>query len=82
MKDGNLLGEGTTLEIFIDRDNRVGGSIISSQKVGPSIADDIKTSAVWSVLFALVAIGLYILLRFRNVAYSVGATVALAVDTI
>ena len=82
MKDFNLLGEGTTLEIFIDRDNRVGGSIISSQKVGPSIADDIKTSAVWSVLFALVAIGLYILLRFRNVAYSVGATVALAVDTI
>ena len=77
-----MLGEGTTLEIFIDRDNRVGGSIISSQKVGPSIADDIKTSAVWSVLFALVAIGLYILLRFRNVAYSVGATVALAVDTI
>ena len=75
LKDGNLLGEGTTLEIFIDRDNRVGGSIISSQKVGPSIADDIKTSAVWSVLFALVAIGLYILLRFRNVAYSVGATV-------
>ena len=77
-----MLGEGTTLEIFIDRDNRVGGSIISSQKVGPSIADDIKTSAIWSVLFALVAIGLYILLRFRNVAYSVGATVALAVDTI
>lgn len=81
LKDGNLLGEGTTLEIFIDRDNRAGGSIISSQKVGPSIADDIKTSAIWSVLLALVAIGLYILLRFRNVAYSVGATVALAVDT-
>ena len=82
LKDGNLLGEGTTLEIFIDRDNRAGGSIISSQKVGPSIADDIKTSAVWSVLLALIAIGLYILLRFRNIAYSVGATVALAVDTI
>ena len=82
LKDGNLLGEGTTLEIFIDRDNRAGGSIISSQKVGPSIADDIKTSAIWSVLFALVAIGLYILLRFRNVAYSVGATVALAGDTV
>ena len=82
LKDGNLLGEGTTLEIFIDRDNRAGGSIISSQKVGPSIADDIKTSAIWSVLFALVAIGLYILLPFRNVAYSVGATVALAVDTV
>lgn len=42
LKEGNLLGEGTTLEIFIDRDNRTGGSIISSQKVGPSIADDIK----------------------------------------
>jgi SecD/SecF fusion protein len=59
LKEGNLLGEGTTLEIFIDRDNRAGGSIISSQKVGPSIADDIKTSAVWSVVLALIAIGLY-----------------------
>ena len=38
LKEGNLLGEGTTLEIFIDRDNRTGGSIISSQKVGPSVA--------------------------------------------
>jgi SecD/SecF fusion protein len=81
LKEGNLLGEGTTLDVFIDRDNRTGGSIISSQKVGPSIADDIKTSAIWSVLFALIAIGLYILLRFRNIAYSIGATAALAVDT-
>ena len=82
LKEGNLLGEGTTLEIFIDRDNRAGGSIISSQKVGPSIADDIKTSAIWSVLLAVIVIGLYILLRFRNIAYSVGATVALVVDTV
>jgi len=82
LKEGNLLGEGTTLEIFIDRDNRAGGSIISSQKVGPSIADDIKTSAIWSVVFALIAIGLYILIRFRNIAFSIGATVALAVDTV
>jgi SecD/SecF fusion protein len=81
LKEGKLLGEGTTLDVFIDRDNRKGGSIISSQKVGPSIADDIKTSAIWSVLFALIAIGLYILLRFRNIAYSIGATAALAVDT-
>jgi SecD/SecF fusion protein len=81
LKEGKLLGEGTTLDVFIDRDNRTGGSIISSQKVGPSIADDIKTSAIWSVLFALIAIGLYILLRFRNIAYSIGATAALAVDT-
>ena len=81
LKSGNLLGEGTTLEVFIDRDNRTGGSIISSQKVGPSIADDIKTSAIWSVLFALIAIGAYILLRFRNIAFSLGATASLAVET-
>ena len=82
LKSGNLLGEGTTLEIFIDRDNRAGGSIISSQKVGPSIADDIKTSAVWSVILALIAIFIYILIRFRNVAYSVGSVTALAVDVL
>ena len=82
LKEGNLLGEGTTLEIFIDRDNRAGGSIISSQKVGPSIADDIKPSAVWSVVLALIAIGLYILIRFSNIAFSIGATVALMVDTL
>jgi len=80
LKEGNLLAEGTTLEVFIDRDNRAGGSIISSQKVGPSIADDIKTSAIWSVLFALIAIGAYILLRFRNIAFSLGATASLVVE--
>ena len=82
LKEGNLLGEGTTLEVFIDRDNRAGGSIISSQKVGPSVADDIKTSAIWSVALALIAIGLYILIRFNNIAFSIGATVALAIDTL
>lgn len=80
--DNNLLTKGTTLEVFIDRDNHTGGSIISSQKVGPSIAEDMKVAAVWSVVLALIAIFLYILLRFRNVAYSVGSVVALAVDTI
>ncbi len=82
LKEDNLLGEGTTLEIFIDRDNRAGGAIISSQKVGPSVADDIKTSAIWSVVLALIAIGLYILIRFNNIAFSIGATVALAIDTL
>ena len=82
LKEGNLLGKGTTLEIFIDRDNRTGGSIISSQKVGPSIADDIKTSAIWSVVLALIVIGVYILIRFSNIAFSIGATVALTVDTV
>ncbi|MGL5937333.1 MAG: protein translocase subunit SecDF [Phocaeicola sp.] len=82
LQNGKLISPHTTLEVFIDRDNRAGGSIISSQKVGPSIADDIKYSAILSVFLALIAIGLYILLRFRNVAYSVGATVALAVDVL
>lgn len=77
-----MLGANVTLAQFTDRESHVGGSIISSQKVGPSIADDIKTSAMWSVILALVAIGLYILLRFRNIAYSVGSVAALASDTI
>ena len=77
-----LLSEGLTFETFVDYDNRAGGSIISSQKVGPSIAEDIKDSAIISVILALVAIFLYILVRFRNVAYSVGSIVALACDVL
>ena len=77
-----LIGQGTTFDQFADRDNYTGGSIISSQKVGPSIADDIRRAAMWSVAFALIAIGLYILIRFRNIAYSVGSVVALTCDTI
>lgn len=59
-----------------------GGSIISSTKVGPSVAKDITMGAIYSVLFALIAIFLYILLRFRNVAFSVGSTIALAFDAL
>ncbi|MGR4858435.1 protein translocase subunit SecDF [Bacteroides pyogenes] len=77
-----VLTQNITLYTFIDRDNYTGGSIVSSQKVGPSIADDIKTGAIYSVVLALIAIGLYILLRFRNIAYSVGSVVALTSDTI
>ena len=77
-----VLTQNITLETFIDRENHTGGSIVSSQKVGPSIADDIKTSAMWSVVLALIAIGLYILIRFRNIAYSVGSVVALTSDTL
>ena len=77
-----LLTQNISLETFIDRENHTGGSIISSQKVGPSIADDIKVSAIWSVVLALIAIGLYILLRFRNIAYSIGSVAALACDTV
>ena len=77
-----LLTKNISLETFIDRDNHTGGSIISSQKVGPSIADDLKVAAVWAVIFAVLGIGLYILFRFRNIAYSVGSIAALSFDTI
>jgi SecD/SecF fusion protein len=56
--------------------------LMSSQKVGPTIADDIKVSAVWSILFALVAIFVYIVIRFRKWQYAFGATVALAHDVL
>ncbi|MBO5539277.1 MAG: protein translocase subunit SecDF [Prevotella sp.] len=67
---------------FKNPDIRQGGSIISSTKVGPSIAKNITRGAFISVAIALIAIFLYILLRFRNVAFSVGSTVALAFDAL
>ena len=56
--------------------------IMQSQKVGPAIADDITSAAFIAVICALIGIFLYILLRFRNFAYSVGAVTALAHDAI
>lgn len=67
---------------FIDRDNHAGGSIISAQKVGPSVAADMAKGAIISVLLSLVAIFFYILVRFRNVAFSVGSVAALTIDTL
>ncbi|MDD6818544.1 MAG: protein translocase subunit SecDF [Prevotellaceae bacterium] len=67
---------------FKNPDVRSGGSIISSTKVGPAVAKDITHGAIWSVLFALVAIFIYILVRFNNWAYSLGSTLALALDTL
>ena len=67
---------------FIDRDNHTGGSIISAQKVGPTVAADMTRDAIIAVVLSLVAIFLYILVRFRNVAFSVGSVVALFFDTI
>ena len=58
------------------------GTIVSATKVGPSIAKTITRGAFISVLLALIAIFLYILLRFRNVAFSVGSIVALAFDAL
>ena len=69
------------VEAFKNPDVRAGGSIISSAKVGPSVAKDITYGAIISVIFALIAIFLYILLRFRHLAFSLGASVALAIAT-
>ena len=82
LKAEGLLSANLDLATFIDRDNRAGGSIISSQKVGPSIAEDITRGAIISVILALIAIFLYILIRFRNVAFSIGSIVALFFDTL
>ena len=82
LKQGGLLSADLDEQTFINRDERAGGSIISSQKVGPSIAADITRGAIISVILALIVIFVYILVRFRNVAFSVGAITALAVDTV
>ena len=81
-KGANLVSSDLTYDVFIDRDNHEGGSIISSQKVGPSMASDILRGAIWSVILAWAAIFIYILVRFRNVAYSVGSVIALVVDVV
>ena len=81
LKKAGLVSQ-ADVESFKNPDVREGGSIISSTKVGPSVAKDITYGAIISVLIALVAIFLYILFRFRNVAFSTGATVALALDAL
>ncbi len=81
-KGANLVSSDLTYDTFIDRDNHEGGSIISSQKVGPSMASDILRGAIWSVILAWAAIFIYILVRFRNVAYSLGSVIALVVDVV
>ena len=81
LKKAGLVSQ-KSVEAFKNPDIRQGGSIISSTKVGPSVAKDITMGAIYSVIFALIAIFLYILLRFRNVAFSLGSTIALAFDAL
>ncbi len=81
LKKGGFVSQ-ESVEAFKNPDVRQGGSIISSAKVGPAVAKDITYGAIVSVIIALIAIFLYILLRFRNVAYSTGATIALALDAL
>ena len=81
LKKANLItvSDATT---FALPEETAGGTIESSAKVGPAVAKDITYGAIISVIIALIAIFLYILLRFRNVAYSTGATIALALDAL
>ncbi|MCI5876135.1 MAG: protein translocase subunit SecDF [Prevotellaceae bacterium] len=81
LKKNGLVSQ-ESVKDFKNPDIRQGGSIISSSKVGPSVAKDVTYGAIISVFIALVAIFLYILLRFRNLAFSVGSTVALVFDAL
>ena len=81
LKKAGLVSQ-ADVQSFKNPDIREGGSIISSTKVGPSIAKNITRGAFISVFIALLAIFLYILLRFRNVAFSIGSIVALALDAL
>lgn len=73
IENGTAVAAGDHTETF---------GIQSSQKVGPTMADDIKESAYYAVVFALIVIALYIFIRFRNIAFSAGAVAALAHDTV
>ncbi len=81
LKKGGFISQ-ANVDSFKNPDIREGGSIISSSKVGPSVAKDITHGAIRSVALALVFIFVYILLRFRNLGFSVGSVVALALDTL
>ena len=81
LKKGGFVSQ-ANVDSFKNPDIREGGSIISSSKVGPSVAKDITHGAIRSVALALIFIFVYILLRFRNLGFSVGSVVALALDTL
>ncbi len=91
------LPEGVTLDMFVqgfistdegyrvanlDEENITTYGIQSSQKVGPAVADDIKVSAFWSIILALIVMAIYIVIRFRHWSFSLGAVAALAYDSL
>ncbi|WP_305303222.1 protein translocase subunit SecD [Duncaniella muris] len=67
---------GMSIEDFSTTNENIG--IMSSQKVGPTVANDMRTDAYIAVILALLAMFFYILLRFRNIAFSLGALAAVA----
>ena len=75
----DLLGEG--LAPYMTAGNSIDDHIMSSQKVGPSIAEDSIRSSFIALILALIFMGLYILVRFRNWAFSAGTVASLAIDT-
>ena len=81
----NYLSEGTTYESFkpgFQKEGESTNSIMSYIKVEPTIADDIKTSAVYAVFGSLLIVFLYILLRFRKISFSLGAVIAVFHDVL
>ncbi len=72
----SLLPENLSQEDFVTT------YIQSSQKVGPSMAEDIRNSAIMAVIFAMICMALYILLRFRDVSFSVGTFVSVFATTL
>ena len=77
-----FLPEGTSFDSFAKATSTDKIGIMQSMKVGPTIAEDIKSSAFWSVIGSLIVIGLYILLRFRKWQFSMGAIVSSAHDVL
>ncbi len=76
LQDADLIDKSVTLEQFTDDYQQ------SSQKVGPTISNDIRRDAALAIAFSLIIIFLYILVRFRNWQYGLGAVVALAHDSL
>lgn len=70
-----------TFEQFRNTQTDVNG-ILNADKIGPSIAKDMTWNAIYSVLFSLIAIGLYITFRFKRWQWATGATLALAVNAL
>ena len=71
-----FLPEGTTQQQFVDN------YVVSSQRVSPSMSKDISRQAIIAVVLSLIFMGLYILLRFRNWAFSLGAFASVATTTL
>lgn len=81
--EGEILDKfNVALKNFIPADKTINDYILSSVKVGPSVADDMKVAAIKAVIFAIICMGLYILIRFRDVAFSVGTIIAVAHDAL